>query len=158
MKNLCLLLIACLMFAHATAAFSAPAKRGIALRVVDGDTFVASLNAVRIKIRLLGVDAPERARKSSPEEPHAEQSRRTLEDLVADEELVITFDANQGRHDEFGRLLAYVARARDGLFVNGEMIRLGQARVLEGYKLDRRSELEDLQREAIEAQRGVWKR
>jgi micrococcal nuclease len=40
----------------------------------------------------------------------------------------LRFDAE--RRDRYGRLLAYVYRARDGLFVNAQLVRRGYARTL----------------------------
>ena len=45
---------------------------------------------------------------------------------MAGERVRLRFDAE--RRDRYGRLLAYVYRERDGLFVNAELVRRGYAR------------------------------
>jgi hypothetical protein len=62
------------------------------------------------------------------------------------------------RYDRFGRLLAYL-RLSDHTLVNAELVRRGLARVyFIAPNLRYRDELLAAQREAIQAQRGVWQK
>ncbi len=126
------------------------------LRVLDGDTIVVQIDGEPARVRLLGVNAPETQRRQPREDGPGEASRRALAGLVASEAVVLHFDSHQRRTDAFDRTLAYVIRSRDALFVNGEMIRLGHARVIYGYALDRLAELRRLEADARAARRGLW--
>jgi len=95
--------------------------------VVDGDT-------IRVRgigtVRLLGIDTPETRHPERGEECFGpEASARTAELLPPGEPVRLTYD--QERRDRYDRTLAYVERAGDGLFVNGDLVRTGHARARE---------------------------
>jgi micrococcal nuclease len=86
-------------------------------RVVDGDTIVVRLAARRERVRLIGIDTPESVKPNTPVQCFAvEASRRTKSLLPAGAGVRLEGDVEQ--RDQYGRLLAYVFRQRDGLFVN----------------------------------------
>ena len=61
------------------------------------------------------------------------------------------------RRDRYGRLLAYVHRRADGLFVNAELVAQGYARTLTLPPNVRYAErLAALQRRARVERRGLW--
>jgi micrococcal nuclease len=68
---------------------------------------------------------------------------------------VLVYDVD--RTDRYGRLLAYVYRASDALFVNASLVRDGYAFAFT-YPPDvaHAEEFVALQREAREANRGLW--
>ncbi len=122
-------------------------------RVVDGDTIVVGDGE---RVRLIGIDTPE---TKDPREPVGcfgrEASRRTGELLPAGTPVRLEYDVE--RTDRYGRTLAYVYRASDGLFVNAALVRDGYAYAYT-YPPDvaHSDELVALQREAREANRGLW--
>jgi micrococcal nuclease len=60
------------------------------------------------------------------------------------------------KRDRYDRMLAYVF-LNNGLFVNGELVKQGLAKVLyHGPRMERFEELLQLQREAIKDSRGIW--
>lgn len=77
---------------------------GILKSVVDGDTI--KLNDGR-KIRLIGINTPELARKQSPAEPLAKQAKRYLSQLLPVGKQVQLRLGSQGK-DRYGRVLAHV--------------------------------------------------
>lgn len=87
--------------------------------VTDGDTIKISYKGNIEKVRLLGIDTPER------DECYFEESTEELEDLVMDESVRIEFDSTQGDRDRFGRLLLYIWVG--DTFINEEMIKKGFA-------------------------------
>lgn len=125
------------------------------VEVVDGDTF-------RIpgghSVRLIGVDTPETHHPTKPVGcfgPEASDyttrllPRGTPVDLVPGVE----------RHDRYGRDLAYVYRATDGLFVNGALARDGLARTLSiAPNTALSADFERLASDARAARRGLWGR
>jgi micrococcal nuclease len=94
-------------------------------RVVDGDTVLLSSGE---RVRLIGVDTPESVKPDTPVQCFARRASAFTHGLLDGERVRLVSDAE--RRDRYGRLLAYVYRARDGLFVNAELVRRGYARTL----------------------------
>jgi micrococcal nuclease len=116
--------------------------------VIDGDTVLFRPDHVRassrtfMKLRLADIDAPETS------QPYGDAATRTLTALVLNQPVDIDTLAT----DAYGRT---VARIRTGtLSVNTELVRRGMAwAALRGR---RDSELNQAQREARVARRGLW--
>lgn len=126
---------------------------GIVREAVDGDTV---LLADGREVRLVGLQAPKLAlgRRNFKDWPLAEESKRAVTALTVGQGVTLRHGgANRDRH---GRVLAHLYRA-DGLWVQGEMLRRGQARV---YTFpDNRAlaaEMYALESEARAARRGIW--
>lgn len=95
--------------------------------VIDGDTLVVSVGGRREEIRLIGIDTPETVHPTKPVQcwgPEASAYARSL--LPRGTRVVLTRDIEP--RDRFGRLLAYVRRESDQLFVNLDMVANGFAR------------------------------
>jgi micrococcal nuclease len=109
-----------------------PAPRdGLAVvtHVVDGDTIDVAIGGRDERVRLIGIDTPETKKPDSPVECFGpEASSFTAELLPIGIEIRIERDI-VGR-DDYGRLLGYVHRLQDGLFVNLEIIERGYAQPL----------------------------
>ena len=94
--------------------------------VVDGDTVDLILDGRSERVRLIGVDTPETKKPDTPIECFGlEASAFTAELLPVGTPVRLERDI-VGR-DDYGRLLAYVYRADDGIFVNYELVRQGFA-------------------------------
>lgn len=91
-------------------------SNGIAkvFQVIDGDTFELTNGQ---KVRLLGIDAPEKGQY------YYEEAGNRLEQLVKGKEVFLEKDASN--RDNYGRLLRYVYVG--SLFVNLEMVKEGYA-------------------------------
>ncbi len=97
--------------------------------VVDGDTIVATVHGTKERIRLIGIDTPETKKPNTPVQCFGpEASNFTKHLLPAGTRLYLERDVEA--RDKYGRLLAYVYLADDGLFVNLHIIRQGYARLL----------------------------
>jgi micrococcal nuclease len=94
-------------------------------RVVDGDTVLLTSGE---RVRLIGVDTPESVKPDTPVQCFARRASAFTHAQLDGERVRLVYDAE--RRDRYGRLLAYVYRARDGLFVNAELVRRGYARTL----------------------------
>jgi micrococcal nuclease len=119
--SLCVLLAACTRT-------GAPSSGGLATvdHVVDGDTAVVRLNGREETVRLLGVDTPETVDPDTPPEcfgPEASDHTKAL--LPPGTEVRLTRDVEA--RDRYDRLLVYVERADDGLFVNLDLVEGGWA-------------------------------
>jgi micrococcal nuclease len=87
------------------------------VRVVDGDTIIVRLAGKNERVRLIGIDTPESVKPNTPVQCFApEASARTKALLPAGSSVRLVRDVDL--RDRYGRLLAYVYRASDNLFVN----------------------------------------
>ena len=76
-------------------------------------------------VRYIGVDTPESVKPGTPVQCFAKRASAFNERLVAGERVRLVRDAEE--RDRYGRLLAYVYRARDDLFVNATLVTGGYA-------------------------------
>ena len=128
---------------------------GRVVKVVDGDTIHVQVGGAREKVRYIGVDTPETKDPRRPVQCFGERASQFNERLVAGERVRLHRDVEE--RDRYGRLLAYVVRDRDALFVNAELARLGYAQPLTIAPNVRFADrFAALAREAREARRGLW--
>ena len=101
-------------------------------RPVDGDTIRVRLggaDGARERVRLIGVDTPETRDPRRPVQCFGKEAAGfTARTLPAGEAVRLVRDVEA--RDRFGRVLAYVYRARDDLFVNLALVEQGFAQVL----------------------------
>jgi len=95
-------------------------------RVVDGDTVKVQIAGQRRTVRYIGMDTPEDVKPGVGVRCFSRRAARQNAALVAGRTVMLRFDSNP--RDRYGRLLAYVYRRPDGLFVNAELVRRGDAR------------------------------
>lgn len=111
------------------AAARALVRSGVVTRVVDGDTVwvkvaTGATNAKggsggeTLKVRLLGIDAPEICQSGGPE------ARQVLRDHVLGHTVTLTSPSSRS-HDDYGRVLATLDKQGDD--VGRWMVRRGQA-------------------------------
>ena len=96
------------------------------VKVIDGDTITVALNGANVKVRYLGIDAPELNTGGGPEWL-ASQATAANKALVQGKTVYLERDVSN--KDQSGRLLRYVW-IRDGsawTFVNLELLRSGLA-------------------------------
>lgn len=121
--------------------------------VYDGDTILLNSG---IKVRYLGIDAPEIGYKGEKSEFMAVSSKDYNLYLVADKKVRLELD--QEKTDPYDRLLAYVFLETGGM-VNAVMVKHGMASVMvENPNLKYFSLLLNAQRSAMTDKRGIWRR
>jgi micrococcal nuclease len=96
---------------------SAGGANATVVRVVDGDTVVVGLAGNEEKVRLIGIDTPETKKPNTPVQCFGEQASARLHELVPDT-TPVRLERDAEERDHYGRLLAYLYRTSDGLFVN----------------------------------------
>ena len=117
-----LILILALFFASHTQAGEYQVNR-----VIDGDTVEVKKGAVKLTVRLVGIDAPEVShKKHEPGQPFSQQSTKYLAKLALNR----SADVKSYGADRYGRVLGEVFV--DGNNVNMEMVRAGLAEVYRG--------------------------
>ncbi len=127
------------------------------VRVVDGDTIVASVGGREERVRYIGMDTPEDVKPGTPVQCYSLKAAAENRRLVAGQRVRLVQDAEA--RDRYGRLLAYVYRQGDGLFVNAELVRLGYARPLTiPPNVAHEGEFRRLARRAKAGGRGLWSR
>lgn len=132
--------------------------RAVVASVVDGDTVVLADGR---QVRLPGLQAPKIAlgRAGFTDWPLGAESKAALAALVAGRTVTLRYGG--AREDRHGRVLAQLYRddgEKDaGTWVQGEMLRLGMARL---YTFpDNRAlaaDMREREREARAAHRGIW--
>lgn len=125
-------------------------------KIVDGDTFWVDDGTEKgLKIRLIGVDAPE-SRKTFKKEVgfYGKEAKAYLTSLLKGKKVKLEYDVN--RTDQYGRTLAYVYLT-DGNFVNADLVKNGYATVMTvPPNVKFAEEFLKLQQEARENERGLW--
>ena len=86
-------------------------------RIVDGDTLVAIVGGQRERVRLIGINTPESVDPDRPVMCFGKEASHHLEELVPPG-TQIRIERDVEPRDKYGRVLGYVYRASDGLFVN----------------------------------------
>ena len=108
---------------------AAEAGRAVVTSVVDGDTIHARIAGRDEKVRLIGIDTPETHGPGGLRECFGtEATARTKALLPPGTPVNLVRDAEP--RDRYGRLLAYVYRADDDVFVNLTLAREGYAAAL----------------------------
>jgi micrococcal nuclease len=125
-------------------------------RVVDGDTIHVQIGGHDETVRLIGIDTPETV---DPRQPVGcfgkEASNHTKELLPKGTEVRLVRDVEA--RDRYDRLLAYVYRVKDGLFVNLSLAQDGFADLLTyPPNIAHVDDFTAAVAEAREAGRGLW--
>ncbi len=113
-------------------------------RVIDGDTLVLGSGE---KVRLLGIDTPERG------EFYYKEATERLRELVDKKEIIMTKDVSQ--RDRYGRLLRNIYLG--DVWINAKMIREGYARfVVYPPDVSHVEKFRELEKEAKKEKLGIW--
>lgn len=115
---------------------------GRVVSVADGDTVTVLVGREQVKVRLVEIDAPERA------QAFGNRSKESLSDMCFGKDAQV---AEKGM-DRYGRTLGRVSC--DQVDVNAEQVRRGMAWVYDKYVTDH--SLYRLQDDARVAKRGLW--
>ena len=99
------------------------------VEVVDGDTIVVEIAGSHERLRLLGIDTPESVDPTRPVQCFGPEASAKLAELLPPGTPLVVERDTEAR-DRYGRLLGYVHRADDGLFVNEALVRDGYADLL----------------------------
>ena len=142
-----------------TVALSGPPRKpeiytGKVVRVSDGDTLVINSVAPRpegigkeIRVRLWGIDAPERAQMGG------DDSLLALMGMTPQGSTILV---NKVGKDMYDRWLAVIAATADGTAVNTRLVAEGQAYFLSSFEARGNTCLATAQAEAVAAKLGVW--
>jgi micrococcal nuclease len=125
------------------------------LRVVDGDTILVAVGGRQERVRYIGVDTPETVKPRTPVQCFGKRASAENHRLVDGRAVRLVSDVEA--RDRYGRLLAYVYRADDGLFVNAALVGGGYATTLTiAPNVRFAGRFAALARQARDAGRGLW--
>ena len=127
MRRLLVLLL--LVGACSRAPAPVPTDTGTVVAVVDGDTLDVDLGGRTERVRLLGIDTPETVDPDRPVGCHGPEASALTHSLLPDG-TAVRLERDTEARDRYGRLLAYVFRVDDGLFVNEAILAAGEAETL----------------------------
>ncbi len=120
-------------------------------RVVSGDVF--ELQDGRV-VRLAGVVAPRPPTGSKAGQPLWQEAKSQLREILQGHELVF----HQVGHDRFGRIVSHVMAGPKGIWAQGQMLRLGFARVKTSAQDHSRARLMlRLENESRIAKNNIWR-
>lgn len=131
-------------------------------RIVDGDTIEVVLNGSTERVRLIGIDTPEIAhdafgdRPANDAECFGDEATAFITSLVP-VGATVRLERDVVGRDDYGRLLAYVYRESDGVFVNYEMVRQGFAQPMSiPPNTTYRALMVQAARDAADDRAGLW--
>jgi micrococcal nuclease len=125
------------------------------VRVVDGDTILVRVAGAKERVRLIGIDTPETVKPNTPVQCFGRAASAAAHRMLDGRDVRLVGDVEA--RDRYGRLLAYVYREPDRLFINAELARRGFARQLTIPPNVRFAErFRALVAQARRAQRGLW--
>jgi micrococcal nuclease len=99
------------------------------VRVVDGDTIVARIGGRDEKVRLIGIDTPETVDPRKPVQCFGKEASDRMKALLPPGSS-IRIERDVEERDVYRRLLAYIWRSSDDLFLNRAMVADGYAHLL----------------------------
>ncbi len=124
--------------------------------VIDGDTIDLIIDGQQERVRLIGIDTPESVSRDTPVQCFGVEASTALKGLLPVGSSVRLVRDQESR-DRFGRLLLYVYRTDDDLFVNEWMVANGFADTLFFEpNTTFQSQFIDLRNEARAAPVGLW--
>ena len=148
--------LANILFLLAASANAATVRTLIASvqRVSDGDTITAIMeNQTKLRIRLLGIDAPEVPHGTKPGQPYGEEARDYVDHLIGGK----TVRVDAYAPDKYRRILAVVWDGQ--VNVNLLIVAMGYAEVYRGASCQVYcKELEEAEAKARRDRVGMWAR
>lgn len=139
-----------------SSAGEAVTANAVVTHLVDGDTMDVEIGGEELRIRMIGFDTPESVDPRRPVECFGKEASAHLEDL-APEGTRVRIERDAEQTDRYGRTLAYVYRASDGLFLNERMLLDGYAHTLSiPPNVTYADRFRQAERQARTAGRGLW--
>jgi micrococcal nuclease len=126
------------------------ASAQLVTNVVDGDTIVVAGVGT---VRLIGVDTPETVDPRTPVQFFGKEASAFTRRLALGKVVRLEFDTD--RTDKYQRTLSYVYLP-DGMFLNAEIVKQGYGHAYVKYPFKYLDQFRTYEREAREAQRGLW--
>ncbi len=137
-------------------------------KVVDGDTFEVEIDGKKEKVRMLGIDTPEKfeSNKLDKDSERTGNDKKTIKKLgelssdyakklLSGKKVRLESDPIGDNKDRYNRLLMYVY-LEDGTFVNLKIVEDGYANAYTRFEISKKNEIVQAERNARENKRGLW--
>ncbi len=125
-------------------------------RVVNGEVIEVAVPGETVRMRLIGIDAPEVVGAGELFQCFGLEASNRANELLAGQPVRLELDASQGERDAAGQLLAY-AWLRDGSMYNARMIAEGYALEFTGGSAYRyQGQFKAAEQQARGQQVGLW--
>jgi micrococcal nuclease len=137
-------------------------------KVLDGDTFEVLISGKKEKVRMLGIDTPEKfdsdkLDRDAERTKKDKQTIRKLGELASDyttrliggKRVVLIPDPKGDEKDKYDRLLRYVY-LEDGTFVNLKLIEDGYATAFRRFNVSKQKEFVEAEADARKSRKGLW--
>ena len=125
------------------------------IQVNDGDTITVDMNGAAERVRLIGIDTPELHHPEKPVQCFAHEARNFTASLINGHQVRLEADYLDDNRDLYGRLLRYVYLP-DETLVNTEIVKAGYGFAYTYFPFTKVGLVEQLEREARLANRGLW--
>ncbi|QYJ05268.1 thermonuclease family protein [Nocardioides panacisoli] len=126
-------------------------QRGRVVRVIDGDTVDVRLGKRVKRVRMIGINTPERGRCG-----YGTATRKLTRFLPKGQRVLLVSDPTQDYKDRYGRLLRYVKKGNSD--ANRRQVKSGMSRVYVYRKPFKKvSSFRSAQRMAKNHNRGLWR-
>ena len=119
----------CLGAAACAPATTLDASSATVKQVIDGDTIEIRIGGKTESIRLIGIDTPETKHPTKPVQCFGPEASEFMRQLLP-KGTVVRLERDVEARDRFGRLLLYVYRMPDNMFINYELAAQGYAETL----------------------------
>ncbi|MFL6205986.1 MAG: thermonuclease family protein [Acidimicrobiales bacterium] len=134
----------------------APAGRARVVRPVDGDTVVVDIDGQEEPVRFIGIDTPESVARDRPVECFGPEAKERTAELLPVGTLV-RLERDVEARDRYDRLLAYVIRDEDDVFINLLLVEEGFAESIAfPPNTTRQGELDAAEGRARAEHKGLW--
>ncbi len=137
-------------------------------KVNDGDTFEVETNGKSEKVRMLGIDTPEKwdSDKLERDLERTGKDKETIKKLgalssdfttrlIGGKKVILMPDTKGDDKDRYGRLLRYVY-LEDGTFVNLKIVEEGYANAYRKFNVSKQNEFIKAENQAREKKKGLW--
>ncbi len=138
-------------------AISAPVfalESSTVIYVYDGDTIAVKTGKKIEKVRLLGIDTPERKDKRGVAQCYNKEAKKFLKNQILNKSIRLEKDALAKNRDVYGRLLRYVYLG--ATLVNADLLKQGYAYTYTRSPIQRLSEFISYEKTAQKHKRGLW--
>lgn len=128
-------------------------------KVIDGDTVIISLAGESMKVRLIGVDTPETNHPQKGVEYMGHEATEFVRGLIEGGNVTLKLDTvniSNGHLDKYDRLLAYIYRESDKLFINEEIMAQGYSYPYNEFPFSHSVRFRELARISRQRKFGLW--
>ncbi len=124
------------------------------LYTFDGDTYFVNINGKKEKIRVLGIDTPEKKGGFRPEGCFGDHASDYAKEKLSHKKVSLLKPKGYNNTDKYGRLLRYVFL--DGEDFGAHLISEGYAFSYKKFNHPRRNYYNRLEKEAQKNKKGMW--